>query len=141
MNLPAGRLGGRDCAAKCVAKPCSKRTCGGRIKKMPLKQGTERNAVEVKSHFSGVIKKMPLKQGTEMRSDITVVCNFPIKKMPLKQGTEMIICKRLYQRCSAANKKDAPKAGDGNDFSPTIHRLCSQENKKDAPKAGDGNST
>ncbi len=41
MNLPAGKLGGRDCAAKCVAKPCSKRTCGGRIKKMPLKQGTE----------------------------------------------------------------------------------------------------
>ncbi len=89
MNLPAGRLGGRDCAAKCVAKPCSKRTCGGRIKKMPLKQGTETNYF-----FTSTLSLRHNKKDAPKAGDGNFLLGakpysfVKIKKMPLKQGTE-----------------------------------------------------
>ena len=91
MNLPAGRLGGRDCAAKCVAKPCSKRTCGGRIKKMPLKQGTETIAHETAYKPAIDHKKDAPKAGDGNPTSTHLIKGLHIKKMPLKQGTEIFI--------------------------------------------------
>ena len=90
MNLPAGRLGGRDCAAKCVAKPCSKRTCGGRIKKMPLKQGTEISSRH--NHcYTHCYKKDAPKAGDGNFTKAAIFAALQrIKKMPLKQGTEIL---------------------------------------------------
>ncbi len=50
-------------------------------------------------------------------------------------------CKALQQaNLRRQDKKDAPKAGDGNLKYPKMlcHNAC--KHKKDAPKAGDGNS-
>ena len=60
-----------------------------------------------------VIKKMPLKQGTETLVHI-IKLDFvlEIKKMPLKQGTETT--KSNKTSSFLIDKKDAPKAGDGN---------------------------
>ena len=162
MNLPAGRLGGRDCAAKCVAKPCSKRTCGGRIKKMPLKQGTETPLACLFIYFQGSIdKKDAPKAGDGNRQPLACLYFFKvlIKKMPLKQGTETFII--FLPPYMSQHKKDAPKAGDGNyhwrrkhhtlhikkmplkQGTETMKRIYSSSlyraYKKDAPKAGDGN--
>ena len=87
MNLPAGKLASRDCAAKCVAKPCSKRTCGGRIKKDPLNKGTEIVDL-VHILLTPCIKKDPLNKGTEIVAVITHVFVVMIKKDPLNKGTE-----------------------------------------------------
>ena len=55
--------------------------------------------------------------------------------MPLKQGTETEKCPAVT--LLPLNKKDAPKAGDGN---LKVELLSKKNiNKKDAPKAGDGN--
>ena len=59
--------------------------------------------------------------------------------MPLKQGTEIPV--RLNStHILCLDKKDAPKAGDGNAFIYALMNLLCHFNKKDAPKAGDGNA-
>ena len=65
-------------------------------------------------HSISPIKKMPLKQGTEViLARCVSVQPCPIKKMPLKQGTEVRMASSTT-RSQRSNKKDAPKAGDGN---------------------------
>ena len=57
--------------------------------------------------------------------------------MPLKQGTEI---RRSWVDVETRwqDKKDAPKAGDGNFL--LVSNMDTPFHKKDAPKAGDGNS-
>ena len=59
--------------------------------------------------------------------------------MPLKQGTETLFRCQLMT-FTHHNKKDAPKAGDGNYTLPFLIPYLTTANKKDAPKAGDGNT-
>ena len=47
--------------------------------------------------------------------------------------------KGLWMTNEIKNKKDAPKAGDGNQQPNGNSSLKIEKDKKDAPKAGDGN--
>ena len=58
--------------------------------------------------------------------------------MPLKQGTETSVVDTVAST-SSTDKKDAPKAGDGNLASSVAACVEPLFYKKDAPKAGDGN--
>ncbi len=105
MDLPAGRLAGRDCAAKCNAKPCSRRACGGRIKKDPLNKGTE-------TWRYGVFK---------------VQIRYKIKKDPLNKGTETISPYLIRLSLYSYYKKRSPKQGDGNALPPVY--VCLEEGR------------
>ena len=83
------------------------------IKKMPLKQGTEKNHLSICDIIGLKYKKDAPKAGDGkfVQHPHIDTCVF-IKKMPLKQGTEKIIHIQHFF-CNALYKKDAPKAGDG----------------------------
>ena len=108
------------------------------IKKMPLKQGTEMSSSSAYSALSS-IKKMPLKQGTEILGEFPFEVFKEIKKMPLKQGTEILLKVELLSKKNIIIKKMPLKQGT-EIISPSRGMFYEVfKNKKDAPKAGDGN--